>query len=326
MSELKKLIVVLGAHRSGTSLCAAAVASLGADPCLGDIYANDENQKGFFEHPELVEFNDALLAHLGGSWDNPLFQAPSQSEVAEFGEWLDTAAQLLQKLYGEVPVALVKDPRMCQLLTFWQAAFARAGYSRDQVLYIHTLRSPVEVALSQRNRALANDTFYEYGKTLAEGAALWLSLTAQALESRVPAFYVAYHALLQEPANLLHKLAEYLQLPVDDALIEDFCSNFVDRGLYRAAGDEDARAELHADFSQVLEFDAALQPLLDNVSEEAVEPALAVYHRPDTRQRMVEIVTPAAVPAEQQLPQRPPRACSHSRRGQRSGAAACRAR
>ncbi len=293
MSDSKKLIVVLGAHRSGTSLCAAALASLGADACLDEIYANDENQKGFFEHPDIVTFNNELLAHLGGSWDNPLFRAPELDDFSDSQAWLEDASLLLQKIYGEAPVALVKDPRMCQLLGFWQAAFERAGYDPDRVFYIHTLRSPVEVALSQRNRARANDTFYEYGKTLAEGAALWLSLTAQALEARLPAFYVPYLELLQQPARVLEGLAAYLKVPVDNALIEDFCSNFVDPGLYRSAEDAQARAELKAGFPQVLEFEELLERLLENTTGQAVEPALAVYHRQDTRERMAEIATPA---------------------------------
>lgn len=293
MSESRKLIVVLGAHRSGTSLCAAAVASLGADACLGEVYANEENQKGFFEHPDVIAFNDALLAHLGGSWDNPLFQAPEENDFVDATAWLDDAARLLKRLYGPVSVALVKDPRMCQLLTFWRAAFALAGYDDEQVFYLHTLRPSVEVALSQRSRALTNDTFYEYGKTLAEGAALWLSLSAQALVAQPSAHYVAYHALLREPEDVLGNMADFLGLPVDEALVKEFCTHFVDAGLYRSAGHDQALAELRESFPQVLEFEEALQPLLANTAGPSVESALAVFDRTDTRERLVEIVTPA---------------------------------
>ena len=90
MSETKKLIIVLGAHRSGTSLCAAAISCLGADACLGEYYANEENQKGFYEHPDIVEFNDRLLAHLGGSWDNPLFQLGDWRHADDIASWLPT--------------------------------------------------------------------------------------------------------------------------------------------------------------------------------------------------------------------------------------------
>ena len=100
MPDSNKLIVVLGAHRSGTSLCAAALQALGADPCLGEHYANDENQKGFFEHPDIVDFNDRLLAYLGGSWDNPLFQPRPGLDAPCLDPWLAEAASLLAGIYG----------------------------------------------------------------------------------------------------------------------------------------------------------------------------------------------------------------------------------
>jgi O-antigen biosynthesis protein len=73
MPDQRKLIVVLGPHRSGTSLCTAALESLGAQLCLPEYYTNEENPRGFFEHPDIVHFNDRLLTYLGGAWDNALF-------------------------------------------------------------------------------------------------------------------------------------------------------------------------------------------------------------------------------------------------------------
>ena len=43
MFDSKKLIVVLGSHRSGTSVCAAALETLGADLRLPAHYKNEEN-------------------------------------------------------------------------------------------------------------------------------------------------------------------------------------------------------------------------------------------------------------------------------------------
>ena len=46
----KKLVIVLGPHRSGTSLLTAAVESLGAYLGIEDQNVSDENPKGFFEN------------------------------------------------------------------------------------------------------------------------------------------------------------------------------------------------------------------------------------------------------------------------------------
>lgn len=296
MSETKKLIIVLGAHRSGTSLCAAAITCLGADACLGEYYANEENQKGFYEHPDIVEFNDRLLAHLGGSWDNPLFQLGDWRHADDIASWLEDAADLLTNLYGGVPVAVMKDPRLCQLLEFWEVAIEHAGYASEDVYYLHTLRPAVEVALSQRSRARANEAFYEYGKDLLEGAALWLSLTAQALQQAPAArtWFVAYSDLLQKPEATVRALAAFLDLPVDNASIERFSSGFVDRALYRSASNDDAVAELQSGFPQVLEFENAIQSVVqEGLSAADLASAQAIYERADTRERLSEVAAPA---------------------------------
>lgn len=296
MSDPKKLIVVLGAHRSGTSLCAAAIESLGADTCLGEHYANEENSKGFFEHPDIVDFNDSLLAHLGGSWDNPLFDGSAAMSGAALDSWQQQATQLLQRLYGKTPVAVVKDPRMCQLLGFWTAAFDRAGYAESQVFYVHTLRDPVEVAISQRNRAAANPAFYELGRSLAEGGALWLSLTGQALASggQANTHYLSYQLLMTEAQRILQELARFIGMEPEPARVQEFCQSFVDPSLYRSSADQAAREELAELFPQVLEFDSALQPLLENSDSQGalVAACLDVFNRPDTRETLAGVVSP----------------------------------
>ena len=69
----RKLVIVLGSHRSGTSLLTAGVESLGAHTGVKDAYVSDQHPKGFFENEAIVHFNDWLLNFLGGRWDNPLF-------------------------------------------------------------------------------------------------------------------------------------------------------------------------------------------------------------------------------------------------------------
>ena len=69
-----RMILCLGPHRSGTSMVAAALQSLGAELAIAQDRVSDENPRGFFEQPEIVAFNDALLSVLGASWDSPTFE------------------------------------------------------------------------------------------------------------------------------------------------------------------------------------------------------------------------------------------------------------
>ena len=66
----KSIIVVLGMHRSGTSVMARALQVRGVD--LGDQLmppSKGDNEKGFWEDEDITRFDDALLETLGSSYD-----------------------------------------------------------------------------------------------------------------------------------------------------------------------------------------------------------------------------------------------------------------
>lgn len=292
MPGSRKLILVLGAHRSGTSLCTAALQSLGAQLCLPSRYANEENRKGFFEHPDIVDFNDALLEHLGGVWDNPLFDGPAAIAAAELDDWRARAGRLHAGIFGENPVVALKDPRMCQLLDFWLPVFADLGYGDDDIFAVHVLRSPVEVALSQQRRVQSTPAFYEVGGELAEGAALWLALTAQSLSHATgrEALFVTYADLLRAPETTLRALAGFVELPARPEAIDSFCREFVDEGLYRSAANDELEASLRAVFPQVMEFYSVLREATarGRVGGDSVATLLAIAQRSDTRVAMAD--------------------------------------
>ena len=297
MPDPKKLIVVLGPHRSGTSLCAAALESLGADLRLPAHYTNDENPRGFFEHPDIVDFNESLLNHLGGSWDNPLFYGPTAILDANLCEWRARAGRLFEAIYGDVEVAAIKDPRFCQLFDFWKPVFLEAGYSDRDIFIIHIFRDPTEVALSQQHRAQDNPVYYEIGGRLVEGAALWLSLTAQALAqtATLNSCFVDYPDLVTSPELVVKKIADFLGAIPDQVQLKHFCENFVDSSLRRSVADGDATELLAHEFPQVMAFNAAVKVLLGNQSnvQQDIEQALALYHATDTQLAMSLSMTPA---------------------------------
>ena len=297
MLDAKKLIVVLGSHRSGTSLCAAALESLGADMRLPAHYTNDENPRGFFEHPDIVDFNESLLSYLGGSWDNPLFYGPTAISDADLCEWRARAKRLFDSIYGDAAVAAIKDPRLCQLFDFWKPVFLEAGYNDRDIFIIHIFRDPIEVALSQQHRAQDNPVYYEIGGRLVEGAALWLSLTAQALAqtATLNSCFVAYLDLVTSPELVVKKIADFLGVMPDQRQLQHFCEDFVDSSLRRNVADVDATELVTREFPQVMEFNAAVQLLLGNQStvQQDIERALALYHATDTQLAISLSMTPA---------------------------------
>ena len=65
----KKAIIILGMHRSGTSAVTRICNLLGADlgsKLLKAIKGN--NDKGFFEHRDVVDVNDKILYEMDSSW------------------------------------------------------------------------------------------------------------------------------------------------------------------------------------------------------------------------------------------------------------------
>ncbi len=295
MTDSKQLIVVLGAHRSGTSLCTAAIEALGADARLGEHYANEENLKGFFEHPEIVDFNERLLADLRGSWDNPLFDGLRALDTPAIEGWYSAGVSLFEKLFGGVRCSVVKDPRLCQLLGFWREVFQRCGFADEQIAIVHMLRDPVEVAVSQSRRAVDNPVFYEYGRELAEGGALWLSLTGQALEQSrgLAQLYLGYSELLREPRDCLSRLAEFLKLDAGRAEARVFVEDFVDPGLYRSSADEPAREQLERSLPQAPAMYGILRPLSQQLDDARIAEAIALYHSESCRETLAAIVAPA---------------------------------
>ncbi|MFW9871687.1 MAG: sulfotransferase family protein [Candidatus Thorarchaeota archaeon] len=64
-------IVVLGMHRSGTSLVSGLLHNMGVNMGEKLLKSNINNPKGFFEDVDFYNLNRKLLNEAGGSWNNP---------------------------------------------------------------------------------------------------------------------------------------------------------------------------------------------------------------------------------------------------------------
>lgn len=64
-------VVILGMHRSGTSMLTSIIEELGVHIGTHILGKNDSNPLGHFEDQSFIDLNDKILNHFGGSWDNP---------------------------------------------------------------------------------------------------------------------------------------------------------------------------------------------------------------------------------------------------------------
>lgn len=64
------VVVILGCHRSGTSLLTGILQKLGMELSLDLISAKEDNPKGYFESNRIISIHDNILKLLGQKWSN----------------------------------------------------------------------------------------------------------------------------------------------------------------------------------------------------------------------------------------------------------------
>lgn len=143
MNAEKSLILVLGMHRSGTSVLTRVLNLLGADLGSGLLTAQEGvNARGFWENAAVVAINEELLALLGRSWYD-IRPLPDQWWLmSRLDAVRKKAGEFLQVAFGEASMAAIKDPRLCLLLPFWLECARVTGWTPRVVL---ATRAPWEV-------------------------------------------------------------------------------------------------------------------------------------------------------------------------------------
>lgn len=222
VTETHKLIVVIGMHRTGTSLITRGLQVMGVN--LGDnlLPAMAEvNAKGFWEDADINAFNIEMLHAIDSEWD---FLTPiSETNIQQLQQqgFLLRAVELLRSKVAQARIFGLKDPRIAKLLPFWDQVFAHCNYD---VSYLLTIRHPLSVVKSLQKR----DGF------VAEKAyLLWFThvITALTFSNKQNLSLVDYDFFMQNPADELHRLAQEFNLPVNQAELSIFLNDFIDNSL-----------------------------------------------------------------------------------------------
>jgi len=153
----RKVIAVLGMHRSGTSCLTGLLEDAGV--FLGNVSKNNpHNHKGNQENLRIMLLHDAVLSDNGAAWDNP----PSSNAVWNT-ERKKELEDIIKEYEGEKLWAF-KDPRALFTLEGWLKMLPGLNF-------IGTFRHPVAVAQSLYNRGkmpqdAAFNLWYQYNKAL----------------------------------------------------------------------------------------------------------------------------------------------------------------
>jgi hypothetical protein len=141
-------VLVLGMHRSGTSVATRLVHMLGLSASTDQIGPTSWNPRGLWESQSLIGVNDRLLVETGHTWWYPPPDEPRYAEAMLGLDRFDAAARdAFATVHPRSPWAW-KDPRTSLLLPFWRRVLGEvAGFV--------VLRHPVDVARSiERRNAL----------------------------------------------------------------------------------------------------------------------------------------------------------------------------
>lgn len=185
-------IIVLGMHRSGTSLACGLLNHCGI--FFGEekdlIQTNEENPKGFWERKDVRKLNDMLLHEMACDWSETsnLHKVTISKNVLE--DFNSDACKIIKKLEQNAASGVIglKEPRICLLMPYWQDLFD----DNDFFLLVH--RDPEEIAISLKNRNGIPATVSNY---LTEQ---YLGHAIHAIKDR-QYFIVSYKELIEQPVQ-----------------------------------------------------------------------------------------------------------------------------
>jgi hypothetical protein len=183
-------ILVIGAHRSGTSAIARTLGLMGAAEASRLLAPNDGNPSGYWEAEALVAANDRFLAAIGSRWDDPrLLPAAAFAGPAARAARAEIAALAKREFAGR-SLFVLKDPRLCRTAPLALAALADVGAWPQVVL---PLRAPTPAVRS----LMARDGYAEM-----RCIAIWLGavLAAERQTRGVHRVFVSYERFQRDPA------------------------------------------------------------------------------------------------------------------------------
>lgn len=215
ISQRSSPIILIGMHRSGTTLLTRLLSEMGA-----------EMGQSLDRHREALCFqsiNDTLLRTSRASWLNPdpfVSQLSTPDFVSQMTELAERMLANEIETFGRIgPEQLWgwKDPRTTLTLPIWLCLFPEAKV-------VHLIRNGIDVALSLERRAWRNylrprhndiERLFPLGSFI-KGYRLWATYLKCAASYSQPHHYqMRYENLVSHPMGELAALANFLGTSID---------------------------------------------------------------------------------------------------------------
>ncbi|MCW5737697.1 MAG: hypothetical protein KIS73_26490 [Enhydrobacter sp.] len=221
------VVVVLGMHRSGTSLLSGMLEIAGVPMADDATHRGPANPTGYRERREIVELHDQILARVGRPVGSPLHPMPLPTGWCEsrevhvvreqLKEFVQTQLAQHQNLWG------FKDPRTARLMPLWTSLFDELGV---EPRYVWAVRSP---AASARSMALKNKAARPMTRHFAE--LIWAAYNVdiyRALRGTDP-IVVDYDHWFDDAPSLARQLRQKLGLPLPDRAADESIATLAQR-------------------------------------------------------------------------------------------------
>lgn len=227
LQSTRKLIIVAGMHRSGTSTFTGAIEGLGV--YLGGKLATGQqniNEKGYKEDVAVVDFHENLLWSYPSSWDDIFPLNPSKLSHHNIQDAKNKIREILASYFDKHQYCGLKDPRICLFLPIWIEVCQEENIN---LFFIIPFRNPYAVAKSLNTRD---------GILTERSLVLWTKylLEAEKHSRGFPRIILSYEKLLSDPASIISIIFEKLEIPSHknqaDQIIR--AANFINTKLNRS--------------------------------------------------------------------------------------------
>ena len=198
-TEKKKVVIILGMHRSGTSALSGLLNRAGIDFGNNLIPPNNDNPTGFFEDWDILKMNNFMLEAQNSSWYSI---KPLNKSWKNLSRSKKRLTHYLKRKISKSNIYGIKDPRIIRLFPVWKEIFRDLELSPCFIIIVRDVRAVCE---SLRKRNCFSPLF---------SSIFWAieNLNSEKQTRGYKRVFLSYEDLLKDPMTCIGKIKDHLEL------------------------------------------------------------------------------------------------------------------